>query len=46
MRILILCVLCLSGCASTAVRCDAHLQAINAPINKSGADTSVKGSAP
>jgi len=46
MRILILFVLCLSGCSSTAVRCDAHLQAINAPADKAGADTPTKRSAP
>jgi hypothetical protein len=46
MRILILCVLCLSGCSEAAVRCDAHLQAINAPTDQAGADTPAKGSAP
>jgi hypothetical protein len=34
MRSLILCLLWLSGCSSTAVRCDAHLRPINAPAAK------------
>jgi hypothetical protein len=48
MRILILCVLWLGGCSSTAVRCDAHLQAINAPTDKAGAgaDAPTEGSVP
>jgi hypothetical protein len=46
MRILILCALCLGGCSSTAVRCDAHLQAINAPAAKAAADTPADRSAP
>ncbi len=45
MRILILCVLCLSGCSSTAVRCDAHLQAINAPDEKARTHAPADGSA-
>jgi hypothetical protein len=46
MRTLILCVLWLGGCSSTAVRCDAHLQAINAPAAKAVADAPTEGSAP
>jgi hypothetical protein len=46
MRILILCALCLGGCSSTAVRCDAHLQAINAPADKAAADAPTPGIAP
>jgi hypothetical protein len=46
MRILILCILWLGGCSSTAVRCDAHLQAINAPAGKASADAPTPGSAP
>jgi hypothetical protein len=46
MRILILCALCLGGCSSTAVRCDAHLQAINAAADKAAADAPTTGTAP
>lgn len=46
MRTLFLCLLWLGGCSSTAVRCDTHLQAINAPAAKSVADTPTEGSAP
>jgi hypothetical protein len=46
MRILILSLLWLGGCSSNAVRCDAHLQAINAPAGKATADALMPGSAP
>jgi hypothetical protein len=46
MRTLILCVLWLGGCSSTAVRCDTHLQAINAPAAKAAEGTPTEGSAP
>jgi hypothetical protein len=46
MRILVLSLLWLGGCSSNAVRCDAHLQAINAPAERAAAETSAQGSAP
>ena len=46
MRILILCILWLGGGSSTAVRCDAHLQAINAPAANASADAPTAGSTP
>ncbi len=45
MRVFILSLLALSGCASPAVRCDEHLRAINAPAVKQVVDT-VTESAP
>ncbi len=37
MRLILILVLALYGCASAPVRCDKHLQPINAPEPKQGA---------
>lgn len=46
MRLAILCLLILNGCASPAVRCDAHLRPINAPATKTAAEAVSERSPP
>jgi hypothetical protein len=46
MRLIIACLFLLNGCASHAVRCDAHLSPINAPAAKLQGEAMPAGSAP